>query len=218
MTNGQYALWGNDEWFALPEGDERPSSELAAAVAARALAVRRESDAEVSNTAENAEGLLAAALLAPLERLRRRSGPSGAAIKIAAAGRPRPVAVLTHEWASRSPGDTPESVESQGRLALRGVRPGRRLRALETSIDESKTGSIVGFHHADDVWPSEEEETGWLEERCIFMIFPHAAPDALIVLTAVTTDANAFTDMLTEIGELALSVEYPVGNTEGMPA
>lgn len=100
--------------------------------------------------------------------------------------------------------DTPDSFEAMLREGVDRPAPGTRTRVAETWRSQTEIGEIVGLFHRFDLRDL-GDESGRLEQRTIFGVFPQGSSDMIRFIFTVS-DLATFEDMPKETQSIVESL------------
>ena len=120
--------------------------------------------------------------------------------------------LLTFQVVGTEPGQGPDWYEENARALIAQAAPDSSTLKLDTWQGDLPAGRFVGVHQVSQYFPV-DEESGWVESRTMFGVFPPNANE-MVQFTFTTADLATFGDMPAETQEIVKSLELDMGKIE----
>lgn len=120
--------------------------------------------------------------------------------------------LLTFQVVETEPGQGADWYEANARTLVEQSAPDSSTLRLDTWQGDFPAGRFVGVHQVSQYFPL-EAESGWVESRTMFGVFPPNANE-MVQFTFTTADLATFGDMPAETQEIVKSLELDMGKIE----
>lgn len=135
-----------------------------------------------------------------------------AAVNVRAEGFMSLGVLLTFQVVETEPEQGPDWYEANARALVEQGAPRALTLRLDTWQGDIPAGRFVGVHQVSQ-YLAPDDESGWVESRTMFGVFPPNASE-MVQFTFTTADLAAFADMPAETQEIVSSLELDLGIAE----
>jgi hypothetical protein len=118
-------------------------------------------------------------------------------------------ALLTFQIAGIEPGQDAAWFEAEARALTSQAAPEAHTVGFDTWQEDIPAGALVGVHQVLE-YLAPDLDTGWVEARTVFGVFPRNATE-MVQFSFTTADLAAFGDMRVETQQIVSSLELSLG-------